>query len=64
MKVGLLGLEEVFKTLQNSALEDKLLKEELVRKVRAYNHIPPGLEEKYARVLLKEYKSWLANPNR
>jgi hypothetical protein len=57
-------LEEVFGSLQDSGLEDELLRKELVRKIRAYNHIPPGLEEKYGRALLKEYKLWLTDPRR
>ena len=56
-----MGLEEVFRSLQDSRVEDTRLKEELVRRIKAYNHIPAGLDEEYAKVLLEEFRRWLSN---
>ena len=37
-------MEEAFKSLRDSKVNDDFLKRELIRKVRSYNHIPAGLD--------------------
>ena len=35
---------------------DSLISESLMKKIRVYNYIPPGVSEAYARAILEEYK--------
>lgn len=35
---------------------DSLISESLMKKIRVYNYIPPGVSEAYARAILDEYK--------
>jgi len=35
---------------------DPAIREALMKKIRIYNYIPPGVEEAYATALMEEYK--------
>jgi hypothetical protein len=42
---------------------DSAVSEALMKKIRVYNYIPPGVAEAYARAILEEYKKARTNDN-
>lgn len=54
--VGIEGLDEILCHVASKGTSgDKLLKAELLRKVREKNYVPTGVEVEYAEALLREY---------
>ncbi|PKL63860.1 MAG: hypothetical protein CVV32_11630 [Methanomicrobiales archaeon HGW-Methanomicrobiales-3] len=42
---------------------DSAVSEALMKKIRVYNYIPPGVAEAYARAILEEYRKARTNDN-
>lgn len=42
---------------------DSAVSEALMKKIRVYNYIPPGVAEAYTRAIMEEYKKARANDN-
>jgi len=56
---GMLGLDAIFADcLRSGRAADALLGEELVRRARQDNYIPPGAEKEFAEALLREYRAY------
>lgn len=56
-KVGIINLDEIFKSVRESEIEDeKQLKDLLLQKVKTQNYVPANMEEVYKEDLLEEYK--------
>ena len=63
MKIGLIGLSEIFETLQPMNLSDESeLKNQLLEQVRVQNYVPDSRIDDYARALLQQYKKFAGLP--
>jgi len=63
MKIGLIGLSEIFETLQPMNLSDESeLKNQLLEQVRVQNYVPDSRIDDYAQALLQQYKKFAGLP--
>lgn len=63
MKIGLIGLSEIFATLKQMKLSDESeIKKQLLAQVKIQNYVPDSRTEEYAQVLLREYKKFAGLP--
>lgn len=63
MKIGLIGLAEIFATLRQMNLSDESeLKNQMLEQVRIQNYVPDSRAEDYAQTLLREYKKFAGLP--
>jgi len=63
MKIGLIGLSEIFATLKQMNLSDESkMKSQLLEQVRAQNYVPDSRADDYAQTLLREYKKFVGLP--
>ncbi len=60
IEVGIIGLEETFRHVYESGIEDEeYLKKELLSKIREFgNYVTPSREEIYKEALLLEYRKF------
>ncbi len=58
-KVGIVGLEEVFKKLQGLDLSEEELRERILEEVQHHNYIPESAIDLYKDALLREFKKFL-----
>lgn len=55
--VGLAMLDDIIDEVQGLSLASKdAIVNELIRRVKVYNYIPPSAEENYRKALLREYE--------
>lgn len=59
-EIGLYGLEEVFEEVKQLGIADDILKEELLKRVKVYNHIPEDREDQYRTAVFEAYQTFLA----
>jgi hypothetical protein len=56
-RIGLAMLDDTLEEVRHLDLpEEGRIGDELLRKVRIYNYIPPAVDEKYRRALIREYR--------
>jgi len=59
---GLAHLDETLQEVYRMKIQDeKKLKKELLERVKIYNYVAPGVEEKYEQALFEEYQKFCVN---
>lgn len=62
--MGLCGLDAVFRRVRTLGLSGDALREELFRRIKAYNYVPEDREEDYKTAILGEYEAFLGEVER
>jgi hypothetical protein len=58
---GITMLDEIIADVKKqSPGNDSAVSEALMKKIRIYNYVPPGVAEAYARAIMEEYKKSIA----
>ncbi|NJD75693.1 MAG: hypothetical protein FIB08_01165 [Candidatus Methanoperedens sp.] len=58
IKVGLIGVGEIFKKLYESGKKPEDVRDELINEFSIYNYIPSEAQNEYVKALLEEYKKY------
>lgn len=58
MEIGIYGLEEIFKEVRRLGMNGDVLKDELLKRVKAQNWVPEGREGEVARAIIEAYKAF------
>jgi len=64
IKVGLVGLDEIFNEVQALEIDGDVLKEDLLKRVKLYNWISEIMKDEYKSALFEAYKSFCEELNR
>ena len=61
---GITMLDESIADVKKQNLgNESAVSEALMKKIRIYNYVPPGVAEAYTRAIMEEYKNAMANDN-
>jgi len=56
-EVGVVNLQSILNAVADLQLaDDKVIKEELLKRVKIYNYVAPSADNEYSEALLQEYK--------
>ena len=58
-EIGIIGLKETFEYVRNLNISDEDKKEEIFKKIKEKNYIPPGVEKEFKESLWKEYRKYM-----
>jgi small redox-active disulfide protein 2 len=58
-EIGIIGLKEVFEYVKNLSISDEDKKEEIFKRIKEKNYIPPNVEEDFKESLWREYRKYM-----
>jgi len=56
--------ESIAAVREQNPISDTAIREALMKKIKIYNYVPPGVEEAYATAILEEYRNSISKDHK